>query len=150
MSNLLEYKGYQGSVEYSSEDDLLFGKVLHVDSLIQYDGKTVTQIRTAFRHAVDGYLAMCERTGRTPNKPYSGTFNVRVGPELHREAVMAAAKRKLNLNEFVRRAIQSMLSGPGTQSVTNYNTYNYTILDTSTEGTQNWSTGHVSTAQVQH
>ncbi|MDP1533594.1 MAG: type II toxin-antitoxin system HicB family antitoxin [Rubrivivax sp.] len=154
MSDLLEYKGYQGTIEYSKEDDLLFGKVLHVDSLIQYDGASVPEIKTAFQGALDGYLTFCEQTGRTPNKPYSGTFNVRIGPELHRDAVMAAAKRGTKLNEFVRDAIHAMVQGEADHAAT-YNTFNVTIvrdgtgtIDTSNEGPTNWRTGNVTTTHV--
>jgi len=154
MSDLLEYKGYQGTIEYSKDDDLLFGKVLHIDSLIHYDGASISEIKTAFEEAVDGYLEFCEQTGRSPNKPYSGTFNVRIGPELHRDAVMAAAKRGTKLNEFVRDAISAMVVGEADQAPT-YNTFNVTIvrdgtgtIDTSNEGPASWRTGNVTTTHV--
>lgn len=154
MSDLLEYKGYQGTIEYSKADELLFGKVLHIDSLIQYDGASVPDIKTAFQDAVDGYLAFCEQTGRAPNKPYSGTFNVRIGPELHRDAVMAAGKRGTKLNEFVRDAIRAMVGGEVEQAAT-HNTFNVTIvqdgsgtIDTSYEGSAYWRTGNVTTTNA--
>ncbi len=154
MSDLLEYKGYQGTIEYSKEDDLLFGKVLHIDSLIQYDGSSVSEIKTAFIEAVDGYLAFCEQTGRSPNKPYSGTFNIRIGPDLHRDAAMAAVERGMKLNEFVRDAIRAMVTGAADHAAT-HNTFNVTIvrdgigtIDTSIEGPSEWRTGNVATTHV--
>ena len=107
MSDDLEYKGYRGSVEYSGEDRVFFGKVLFVDSLLMYHGTSVDEIEQAFKKTVDHYLALCKKTGRTPNKPYSGSFNVRIGSDLHRKAVQAAYNKKINLNEYVTNAIQS-------------------------------------------
>ena len=56
MKNLLEYKGYYGSVEYSSEDVLLYGKVLGINSLISYEGESVAELQQDFEWAVDDYL----------------------------------------------------------------------------------------------
>ena len=39
MSNTIEYKGYVGSVEFSEEDGLFFGKVMGVRALISYEGR---------------------------------------------------------------------------------------------------------------
>lgn len=39
MKNTMQYKGYVGSVEFSEEDRLFFGKVLSIRSVISYDGK---------------------------------------------------------------------------------------------------------------
>ena len=34
----MEYKGYVGSVEFSEEDGIFFGKVMGIRSLISYEG----------------------------------------------------------------------------------------------------------------
>lgn len=40
----LKYKGYAGSVEYSEEDNCLFGKVLGLrKSCITYEGETINE-----------------------------------------------------------------------------------------------------------
>ena len=55
--NKLEYKGYYGSIEYSNEDDCLFGKVLGMpDNLISYEGNTASELYTDFKDAIDTYL----------------------------------------------------------------------------------------------
>ncbi len=109
MSDVLQYKGYAGSVEYSAEERCLHGKVLCIDSLLMYDGANVDELETAFRETVDGYLALCARKGISPNKPYSGNFNVRVPEELHRVAALEAAKRGVKLNTIVRWALEKAL-----------------------------------------
>ena len=50
MRKLLKYKGYYGSVEYSSEDVLLYGKVLGINSLISYEGESVAEMCIRDRH----------------------------------------------------------------------------------------------------
>ena len=87
----LKYKGYTGSVEYSEEDKCLFGKVqgMSKDS-ITYEGQTVEELTKDFEGAVDDYLALCEEKGVQPRKPYTGVLNVRLTPEIHSGAAMAA------------------------------------------------------------
>ena len=83
MKNLLEYKGYYGSVEYSREDALLYGKVLGINSLISYEGESGAELPQEFDGAVDDYLEVCAETGTEPEKTYKGSFNVRIAPQLH-------------------------------------------------------------------
>lgn len=55
--NYLEYKGYKGTVEHSSEDDCFFGKVVGLGKdLIAYEGKTMTELRADFEAGIDSYI----------------------------------------------------------------------------------------------
>lgn len=110
MSNYLEYKGYLGTVEYSSEDQLLFGKVQFVDSLLAYDGNSTADIKESFENAIDSYLEFCKEVGKIAEKPCSGTFNVRIGSELHRKVAKEAFTQSLGLNEFIVKALESAVS----------------------------------------
>ena len=109
----LSYKGYVGSIEASIEDACLHGRILFIDDLISYEGDTIPSIQTAFQEAVDRYLAHCKRVGKHPNKPYSGTFNIRIGAELHSKAAKLAHLKKIKLNELVKQAIQSAIEMNG-------------------------------------
>ena len=80
----LEYKGYKGSVEYSKADNCLFGKVLGMSKdLILYEGSTIDELRADFEAGIESYLAGCLADGVEPRKPYSGTLNIRISPEIH-------------------------------------------------------------------
>ena len=102
----LSYKGYTGSIEYNSEDELLFGKVLGITGLISYEGDTGVQLEANFREAVDDYLAFCLEKGIEPERPYKGSFNVRIPAELHQQAALLAQEGKQSLNNFVAEAIR--------------------------------------------
>ena len=79
----LEYKGYKGSVEYSKEDNCLFGKVQGMSKdLIVYEGQTLEELRKDFEAGVDSYLDGCKADGVEPAKPYSGRLNLRMSSEL--------------------------------------------------------------------
>ncbi|WP_332914202.1 type II toxin-antitoxin system HicB family antitoxin [Algoriphagus boritolerans] len=79
----LEYKGFTGSIEYSPEDDLLFGKVLGIQGLISYEGVTGKHLEEDFKSSVDEYLTICKVEGKTPEKSFKGSFNVRIPADLH-------------------------------------------------------------------
>ncbi|WP_312972952.1 type II toxin-antitoxin system HicB family antitoxin [Atlantibacter sp.] len=111
MSNLLKYQGYFGSIEFSLEDRTLHGKIQCVNDVVTYEGQTLDELEAAFIEAVTDYLETCKAIGKTPEKPMSGTFNVRVGPELHRKAFLAASCDGTTLNDFVKSAIEEKLSG---------------------------------------
>lgn len=125
MSDDLSYKGYKGSVEYSAADRVFHGKVLFIDSLLMYHGASVDELESSFEDTVDSYLAHCERTGKEPNKPYSGSFNVRTSPELHRQTAQRAHSEKTSLNDIVVKSLNAYISG--SSSVNNNVTVNVTI-----------------------
>ena len=80
MNNTMEYKGYVGSVEFSEEDGLFYGK--------------------------DDYLALCEENHTEPERAYKGSFNVRISPELHKQAVIFAMAHNMSLNSLVENSIE--------------------------------------------
>ena len=109
MNNTMEYKGYIGSVEFSEEDTLFYGKVLGIRALISYEGTNGAELVTDFHGAVDDYLELCAQSGTEPEKAYKGSFNVRISPELHKQAVIAAMSHNMSLNSFVETSIQQAL-----------------------------------------
>ncbi|OGI00520.1 MAG: hypothetical protein A2Y25_00420 [Candidatus Melainabacteria bacterium GWF2_37_15] len=109
MKNLMEYKGYLGSVEYSEEDDCLLGKIQGIRSLISYEGQTVQELKNDFHAAVDEYLEHCDEVKKEPEKPFKGGFNVRINPELHRAAYVFAQQHETSLNNFVAEAIEEKI-----------------------------------------
>lgn len=71
-----EFRGFRGSVEWSEEDRLWFGKILGVRDLILYDAPTRKALKTAFRRAVREYIDDLKKLGREVEipKPRKGLF----------------------------------------------------------------------------
>ena len=78
-------------------------------ALVSYEGKTVAELDAAFREAVDDDLATCQALGQVPEKPCKGSFNVRVGHDLHLAAALAANRKKVTLNDLTRQALNEFL-----------------------------------------
>jgi len=110
MKNVLEYKGYFAKIEYSTDDMVLCGKIEGIRDLVNFESSDPSRIEVEFHSAVDDYLELCKELGVSPDKAYSGTFNVRVNPEIHRAAAMTAEKRGLSLNQLVSQAIEDFVN----------------------------------------
>lgn len=105
MGNL-KYKGYIGSVDYSEEDNILFGKVLGMSKdTITYEGTTIDELKMDFEEAVDHYLATCVANGIEPRKAYSGSLNIRISPDAHGQLASLAQKLGTSINSVIRTAI---------------------------------------------
>lgn len=106
----LEYKGYKGSVEYSKADNCLVGKVLGMSKdLILYEGNTIDELRADFEAGVDSYIAGCLASGEKPRKPYSGSLNIRISPEIHSKIAMLAQQTGISINAFIKETLEKDL-----------------------------------------
>ena len=110
MKDMMSYNGYYCSVHYSDEDQIFHGKIEFVRSLVSYEGDSVKSLRKAFEEAVDDYLDLCAKEGKIPDKPFKGSFNVRTGSDLHREAVLFAKANGTTLNTLVTEALEKYLA----------------------------------------
>lgn len=113
MTPTLKYKGYTGTIEIDTDSECLCGQVLFIRGLIVYEADTLPELRRNFETAVDEYLASCAADGTSPEKPASGTFNIRIGSELHAAAIVAAHQADISLNEWIKRAVQAKLLSEG-------------------------------------
>jgi predicted HicB family RNase H-like nuclease len=113
MSGYLHYKDYTGSIEFSEEDAVFHGKVIGIKALISFEGDSVDVITADFHAAVDEYLVFCAKNKKQPEKPFKGSFNIRLGANLHRRAALAASVRGISLNALVEDAVRQVVSPSG-------------------------------------
>lgn len=107
--NVFRYKGFIGSIEINSEEKCLYGKLLYINDLVTYEANTVAKLEVEFKESVNEYLASCKELGREPMKPFKGSLNVRIGPDLHKEAALRAALLGIALNEYIKAAIRNQV-----------------------------------------
>lgn len=110
MKDMMTYKGYFGSVHYNDEDKVFYGKLEFIRALVSYEGIDVASLRKAFEEAVDDYLDLCEESGKEPEKPFKGTFNIRLDPSLHQRLVTHALDEGKTLNAFIKEALEKAVS----------------------------------------
>lgn len=109
MNDLMQHHGYYGSIHLDQENMIFHGKLEFIRALVTYEASDAKGLKKAFIEAVDDYLAMCEGENIEPEKPFKGSFNVRVKPELHRNLVLAAMRDGVKLNNYVEQALEQKL-----------------------------------------
>lgn len=66
-------------------------------------------IKKGFQGTIDDYLEMCKNHDKTPEKPYSGNFNVRITPQLHHQLAIFAKKNNMSINASINQAIKQLV-----------------------------------------
>jgi predicted HicB family RNase H-like nuclease len=108
----MKYKGYTGVVEFDEESGSLYGRVIGLRDVITFQGESVAEVTQAFHDSVDDYLEFCAERGRTPDKPYSGQFVLRIDPGLHRALSHAAEEKGQSLTSLVEETLAARFLGP--------------------------------------
>jgi predicted HicB family RNase H-like nuclease len=109
MSDVLKYKDYLGSVHFSAEDEVFYGKLEGINDLVTFEADTVAKLKKAFRESVEDYLDLCKQTGKEPDKMYKGSFNVRIKPELHKMAAWKAMQSGMSLNQLIEKSVKKYI-----------------------------------------
>ena len=68
--NTMTYNGYQAAIEYDDEAELFHGEVAGLRDVITFQGKSVAELKKAFRESIEDYLAFCRERGEDPEKPF--------------------------------------------------------------------------------
>lgn len=98
---MLKYKCYVGHVEYDDEAKIFHGEVIGLRDIITFQGRSVDELEQAFKDSIDDYLHWCQERGEKPEKTFSGTFNLRIPPELHAKLAFHAKTMGMSLNSFI-------------------------------------------------
>ncbi len=115
---MMDYKGYIGKVDFDDEAGIFHGEVINTRDVITFQGKSVSQLKKAFRDSVDDYLTFCAERGEQPDKPFSGQFVTRLPPDVHRKVSLAASLSGKSLNAWVSEQLQSAAASIGLGRVT--------------------------------
>jgi predicted HicB family RNase H-like nuclease len=101
----MRYKGYQGNITFDEESEIFHGEVINTKDVITFQGKSVKELKKAFKDSIDDYLTFCAERGEEPDKPYSGNLIIRIDPELHRKLANLAKKKNKSLNALIEEKL---------------------------------------------
>lgn len=107
----MTYKGYTARVDIDARDNLLVGHLLGVRDIVGFHANDVAGLRAAFEEAVTDYLETCAQLGKSPEKPASGKLMLRVAPEIHSAALLAAQASGVSLNQWAAKVLQAATQG---------------------------------------
>lgn len=109
---MMQYKGYVAAVDFDDSVGRLHGRVVNSGAypIATFEATDVDGIRREFQRSIDEYLASCREDGVEPKKPFSGTLNLRLGPDLHQRAALSATARGVSLNSWIKQAVEEKAS----------------------------------------
>jgi len=108
--NRMILDGYEAHIDFDEESDLFHGEIINLRDVITFQGRSVDELKTAFKESLIDYFAFCKARGEDPEKPYSGQFIVRIEPPLHRAVATAARMAGLSLNKWIASALENAAS----------------------------------------
>jgi predicted HicB family RNase H-like nuclease len=109
MKNVMRYKGYTARIDFDEADGVFVGNVLGLTEPISFHGASVDELRGDFTFAIDHYLSVCAQAGITPERQVSGRVLLRLAPETHAAALIAAKSDGVSLNEWLIDAVTAKL-----------------------------------------
>lgn len=109
--NLMEVNGYKAKIEYDPELDQFRGEILGLNGSADFYGKTPAALRKEFRVSLKTYLEVCKEKGIAATKNYSGRFNLRIPPVLHRDVAARARASGKSINQWISDALRRALAG---------------------------------------
>ena len=107
----LEDKDFWGSIEYSKEDNCLFGQVLGLNNeiCITYQGFTADELYNDFKAGIEHYLESCLIKGSKPVKSYNGILNILIPSEIHSRMAIYTQNNGTSINDFIQKSIERQL-----------------------------------------
>ena len=105
---MIEHRGYTGVFEYDDEYEFFAGHVVDTRDGINFEGRSVAELKESMKRAVDDYLEFCQEMGREPSKPYSGRILVRVDPAVHRRLATSARGQRMSMNSYIAQRLQEI------------------------------------------
>ena len=109
--NTMNHKGYTARIEFDERDNIFVGRVLGLHATISFHGETVAELRIALETAIDDFLLDCKEQGIRPEKPASGKLMLRVPPEVHGAALVAAQAAGKSLNQWATEVLEEAALG---------------------------------------
>lgn len=104
---MMKYKGYFGEIkEFDDKAGIMHGEVIGLKDIITFQGKTVNELKNAFRASIDDYLAWCKERSEKAEKTYSGNIRLRMNPDLHADLSIEAARMGISLNDLINTKLR--------------------------------------------
>lgn len=107
----MTHKGYTARITFDERDNIFVGRILGIADIVGFHAETVSDLRAAFEEAVGDYVEACAKLGKTAEKPASGKLMLRIPPDVHGAALLAAQAAGVSLNQWAAKALKEAAQG---------------------------------------
>ncbi len=108
---MMEYRGYKAQIDFDDEAGCFVGEVINSRYLMHFSGRSVEELRTALKGAVDAYLDLCAIHGDVPSGLPPGRLSIQLRPDLHRSIVAAAAREGKAVQTWITERLSEAAGG---------------------------------------
>lgn len=112
-NSVMHNNGYSAAIRFSEEDGVFVGRILGINDIVSFHGRSVDEIKKQFAVALASYLSDCEEMGKEPERPYSGKLNLRLTPEFHKAIAFEAESSGMSINDVVVAALERSYMNKG-------------------------------------
>ena len=109
MINRMTVNGYVAVIAYDSDIELFRGEFVGLNGGADFYAADVKSLHSEAKLSLQTFLDACQEEGVEPKKPFSGKLNLRIDPDLHESATIAAAASNRSLNQFIGDAVRQLL-----------------------------------------
>lgn len=106
MINVMTIDGYRAVVTYDPEIKMFRGEFLGLNGGADFYAKDVEGLQREGELSLKVFLEACAEEGVDPRKHFSGKFVLRLDPETHEAATIAAAAHGKSLNQWAVEALK--------------------------------------------
>lgn len=76
LGTFVEYKGFVGTIEYSSEDKIHYGSIENTKDFVNYEANSIEELYKEFHKAIDDYLSLCISVGKDSDNKISNWMEI--------------------------------------------------------------------------
>lgn len=110
MSDIMKIDNVAAKVVYDADIDLFRGEFIGLNGGADFYADNVEQLKIEGEKSLNVFLEMCEEKGIEPYKHYSGKFNLRIDPDLHKRISVKASAENKSINTWVADKLKGELS----------------------------------------
>ena len=108
--NMMKVGDYDAVVRYDPEIEMFRGEFIGLNGGADFYAADVEGLKTEADISLRVFLETCEEKGIEPVKNYSGKFNVRIDPEIHRALAILSESEETSLNTLVAESVSWTLN----------------------------------------
>jgi predicted HicB family RNase H-like nuclease len=114
MNNIMTIGDYRAVIQYDPEIEMFRGEFLDLNGGADFYASDIEGLKREGEISLKVFLEGCARRGIEPRRLFSGKFSLRVNPQIHEAAALAAAAHGQSLNQWVadtlKQAVQHELA----------------------------------------
>lgn len=109
MNNVMTIDGHQAVISFDPDLGMFRGEFVTLNGSADFYASDIVGLKREARISLNTFLDLCREKGIEPHKRFSGKFVLRVSPDTHEAAALAAQASGKSLNQWVGMLIDQAI-----------------------------------------